>query len=590
VSGADIRRLAFDARITGPLATPRVAATLAAEDARLPAGRLDKLDARFDATPTGNLADASTRIRLTADARADGVVPANPGLAQALGGAVTLTLRGSSTTAGIADIEALEVRTPTLSARYAGRLGSSELRGRAEVAIVDLARFRGVAGVPLRGAVNVAADLEGTPRANRYNAVVDGRATRLATGIGPVDGLSGGQLAIAGGVRLTPTGDYIVENLRLTGEHATLRVDGAVGQETAALELAAAIPDLRRADERLSGRANLIGRVTGGLQRPGATLRLDIANATALGRPVPRLAVDARVTEITGNVDATITLDGEMDRKPARGTLHLARRPDGSLALDTLDILIGSVAVRGAVTLDPSNLASGRVTVAARDLDDLSPLLLTRLSGALAADLSLANVNGGQNASLKANGQRISAYRVTADRLRADLALSDVYRRPVIAGQVAIDEASVGGERISRVRLDATGTAQASDVVLTASARGFDLDARARVIPGRPDPDRAVAVRRDPGWTPTRHRGARDLHDFGWRRRHPQPRARDRRGPDHGRGPRRVASRPEARSPGRSRYRRSKSSPRGSGSPGRSTPAPTLAAPPRPRPASTAPA
>jgi translocation and assembly module TamB len=484
VSGADIRRLAFDARITGSLATPRVAATLAAEDARLPAGRLDKLDARFDATPTGNLADAATRIRLAADARAEGVVPANPGLGQALGGTVTLALRGTANKTGPAEIDTLEIRTPTLTARYAGRLGASELRGRAEIALPDLARFRGVAGLPLRGAATVGADLEGTPRANRYNAILDGRATRLATGLAAIDGLSGGQVSIAGAVRLTPTGDYVLDNLRLAGEHATLRLDGAVGQETAALDLAAAIPELRRADERLSGRANLTGRVTGGLQRPGATLRLEIADATALGRPVPRLAVDARATDITGNLDATVALDGQMDRKPARGTLHLARRSDGSLVLDTLDVLIGSVAVRGAVTLDPGKLASGRVAVAARDLDDLSPLLLTRLSGALDADVTLAVVNGGQNAALKASGQRVAAYEISADRLTADLALTDIYRRPVIAGRVAIDEASVGGERIARVRLDATGTAQASDVVLTAAARGFDLDARARVVPG----------------------------------------------------------------------------------------------------------
>lgn len=484
VSGAEIRRLAFDSRITGALTAPRIVASLKAEGARLPAGRLDRLEATFDATPSGRLADTATRIALVADARADGVVPTNPGLAQALGGALTLTLRGSSSIEGEVDLDNLEVKTSTLDARYAGRVASAELKGRAEIGAADLSRFSTIAGLPLRGVATVTADLEGTPRANRYSAAIDGRVARFASGIAAVDGLAGGRLALAGTVRLTPTGDYVAENLRLTGESANARLDGTLGQESAALDITAQVADLKRADERLSGRADLVGRVTGGLAHPGATATLTVANASALGRPVPRLALDVVASDVTGALDARVKLDGEIDRKPARGALHLAKPGDGRYVLDGVDVTIGSVTARGGVALDAQNLASGQLTVAAKNLDDLSPLVLHKLAGSLDADLALDAANGGQNGRVKAHAERVSAYGATLDRLDADLGVTDAYRRPVIAGSVAVDEAAVAGERISRVRFNAQGTPQASDVTLTARARGFDLDAKARVVPG----------------------------------------------------------------------------------------------------------
>ena len=49
---------------------------------------------------------------------------------------------------------------------------------------------------------------------------------------------------------------------------------------------------------------------------------------------------------------------------------------------------------------------------------------------------------------------------------------------------MAIDQAKFGGQDLSRIRLNAQGTPQASDISLNASARGFGLDARARVLPG----------------------------------------------------------------------------------------------------------
>lgn len=484
VSGTEIRRLAFDGRVTGPITSPRVAATLNAEDARLSSGRLARLDATFSAVPSGILMTAGTRIDVAADARATGFVPDDPALARAIGSEVTLALKAVSAAEGILDVSSLELRSPTVSARYAGRLGSAELRGQVEAGAADLSRFSALAGLPgLKGAATLKADVEGTPRANRYNLVLDARASRLAAGIEAVDGLHGGRLEAAGTARLTAEGGVGFEAMRLSGANAQARLDGLAAPAGSNMTLAVTVPDLKRVDERVSGRGTITGQLTGSLNSPDATMRIAVADGSALGRPVPRLVVDLTGRDLARVPDLQLVLDGEMDRKPARGRLHLAKSLAGQITVDGIDLSVGSVAVTGGVAVESDNVASGNLKVAAGNLDDISPLLLTRASGSLTADVTLASTNGGQDAAVKADGAKLSAYGARLDRLAADVRLTDLYRRPVIAGDAAADEMLVAGERVSRVRFNARGTPQASDITLTAAARGFDLDARARVVP-----------------------------------------------------------------------------------------------------------
>lgn len=483
-AGAEIRRLSLQGRVTGPLSGPSVEASLSAEDARLPSGRVARLEASFRAVTAGATGGGATQLAVTGEARATGIAPADPALGRALGDTLALSLRGTATTGAVIDVEALDVTSPTFSARYAGRLGRDELRGRLGLQAPALKPFSDLAGLALAGSANATVELEGTPRANRINATLDGRATEFATGLAALDGLSGGRLGLAGTVRVEPTGGYGFEDLRLTGESATAQVNGRLAQDSADLAVTAELPDLRRADARLTGRANLSARVTGGIQRPNVAAELALVGATALGRAVPRLALGLTLSDITGALDGAVRLDGTLDGKAARGGFHIARPAAGGYLLDALDLSIGSVALRGGVSFNARNIASGRVSVAAGDLGDLSALLLTEATGALQGEAVLDGSGGRQNASLQARGSRIGAYGASLNRLEADLSLTDLYGQPAVTGQAAIDEATIGGEEISRVRLDATGTPDASDISLTAIARGFDLDAKARIVPG----------------------------------------------------------------------------------------------------------
>ncbi len=484
--GAEIRTLAFDGTVAGPLAGPRIAGDLQAQDVRLPAGRLGSLTASFSANPNGLLSEPATRIALVADAKASNVALTDPALARAVGNELTLTLRGSAAPDGIVDIETARLATPSMNASYTGQLGGENSTGRLVVRALELSRFGDVASLSLRGALDLSAQVRGLLSKGMVSATIDGTASRFATGIEIVDSLAGGRLTLTGGARMLPNGGVGFQDLRLAGAHATARLDGNATPNTLSMNANVSLPDLRRADGRLTGRGEIVAQLAGTLDRPNATLRAALRDATALGRPISRLELTGTATDLTGLLDARLKLSGDVDRKPADGMVHLSKRSEGGWSLSDLNLTVGSAMINGSATLDAANLAAGRIRINAPNLDDLSPLVLTRLSGDLNADLTLEAIGSRQNVRLEAQGGRLRLSEIAIERLSAQASAADIYARPVINAAISIDRATAGGETFSQIRLDANGTTNASDITLAARARGFDLDARGRLIPETP--------------------------------------------------------------------------------------------------------
>ena len=117
---AEIRRLGFDAHVTGALDSPTIDSTLEVEDARLPSASLSHLDASFTAVPTGSIANASTLLQLAADAKVRGLSLANPALAQAVGSEASFAMRGASTIKGLVDFQTLEIKSQNSLGRIQG--------------------------------------------------------------------------------------------------------------------------------------------------------------------------------------------------------------------------------------------------------------------------------------------------------------------------------------------------------------------------------------------------------------------------------------------------------------------------------------
>ena len=479
-----IGKLAFEAKVTGPITRPRVDAHLDAANVSTPQGSLKTLAVRFATTPATGSAK-SAPIPFTVHAQASSVALSDPALARAFGTSFTLTAAGTAND-GIAEVQNARLTTSSADITFTGRIGEPELHGHLTVHADDLTRFGDLAGLKLAGVLDLSASLNGVPKAGHIEAVLDVRADKFATGIAAIDGLAGGRLTLNGTIRKLPHGGYSFGNLRLIGRHASARADGETTAERAGINVQLAIPYLKYADKRLTGRADGKLRLTGSVRKPDADITITIANGSALGRPIPRLTLEATATDLTGQLAAKAKLTGSIGGKPAQGTLSLAKLAPGGWQLDDLDLRVGSVTAKGALTLTADDLTTGRLTIDARDLDDISPLVLTKLAGELHADTTLTVTGGGQSGTLSAQARAIKIGASSLDQLDANMRVTDFYRRPLIDGHMSVGRARFGGEDISHIRLTARSAGTASAIALSARARGFAIDARGKLHASSP--------------------------------------------------------------------------------------------------------
>ncbi|PWB95361.1 translocation/assembly module TamB domain-containing protein [Methylosinus sporium] len=324
--------------------------------------------------------------------------------------------------------------------------------------------------------------LKGVPKDERISATLSGTLAAPALSAPALEKLLGERLTLGGAVASLPGGGLRFDGLELRGAHLSAKIDGAAMREALDVGAKVSIADLKPADPRLAGRAEISVKATGSADKPNADFEALLEGAHLDGHAIQKLALHGAARDLTGALTATATLDGAIDGAPARGKLNA--RKDAGWTIDNLDLSVGRAALHGALTLDAQNLASGRLSLAAPDLDDLSALTLRKLSGALKADIILDAAQGAQNISIDAQGARIRAADTTIEKLSAKLSGHDLLRRPALDGNIAVDALHVGGKTISKARLTATPAGAATALDLTVDAEGFAIASRAALTPG----------------------------------------------------------------------------------------------------------
>lgn len=426
---------------------------------------------------------AGRRIDLALDARLADMAPSD--LAPLFADTTKIAASALLADDGAKALERLSVTASAFELGAAGRLGADGAgAGTAKLTASDLGRFSRLAGRDLAGALNLSADLSGAPAGGVVTAALDGAVTGLRSGVPAADGLIGENLRLSGKVATLSGGGLSFDKLALNGAHVAAIIDGAATKEKAAINAKIDLPELRHAGLPLTGRAHVDAAVTGTLEKPDATFAAILEDASANGRPISKLALNGQAHDLSGDLSALATLDGEVDRKPAKGRFSLAKAGDG-WKLDELGLAVGGATAKGQLTLDAAGLANGRLVVAAPDLDDLSALALQKLGGRLNADISLDASGGAQNVVVDAQGAGIEAAGANVARLGAKFSARDLYRRPALEGDVAIDDARIGAETIGRARLTAQPAGSgAAALDLSLDARGFNIASRATLTPG----------------------------------------------------------------------------------------------------------
>ena len=476
-----IAKLELNASINGPLAGPQIAANLDVAGLSAPQARLGALTATFTAAPNGALNNPATRTALAAQAKASGLAPTDPALAAALGEQMEFSLRGDLSSDGEAQLDEFHLASQSLDAAYQGKIGPKSLHGALTLHAHDLSRFAALASLSLTGAADVTADLDGAPDHGAVSAALDAKIAHFATGIGPADGFAGGQLSLQGVAQTLPNGGFGFQNLTLAGAHGSARLDGAAARDHVDVKARIDAPEAHFLDPRVSGNAQISAALTGVLGRLDATVHASLLDGRLMGRAAPDIALDADVRDATGLLDAKLGLKGEINARTLDGAAHAAKRAEGGWRVDQLALNLGSVALGGNLTLDAANLADGQLTLAGANLDDLSPLVLTPLAGAVDARIALTATNGRQDAHVTARSPKMSFAGNSIEGLDADLTLADLRNRPVIDGTATLATAMVAGQSVSALRLSAKGSPDGSDLDLAARVRGLGVSARARL-------------------------------------------------------------------------------------------------------------
>ncbi|MGA9824421.1 MAG: translocation/assembly module TamB domain-containing protein [Methylocystis sp.] len=467
--------------VTGSAAQPDAKLRLLVEDALSSAGRIGHFNADVTAVADGPPADTAAHFDIAIDARGDELALADRGLADALGDHMTLNLRARANGAGDADIGLAKIETTSAAVTFAGKAGPTALDGEAKITASDLSRFAHLAKRDLRGALTLSAALSGAPSNGSIKAVLSGAVNAPSVGLAAIDGLLGRKLALSGAVETLRGGGVSFDALTVNGEFAQARVNGAATQEKADIAAQIILPDLHRADPRLTGRANVDAKLSGSLQKPDAALDVAVMDGGANGRPIPKLNLHADARDLLGALVASASLDGTVDGRALRGRVDAARAGT-SWKVDAVDLNIGRASLKGSATYDGG--ATGRLTLAAPDLDDFSALALQKLGGALNADIAFDSASGGQNATIDAKGVGIRAQDASIERFSAKLSGRDLLRRPALEGTAALDNLRVGKELVSSASLKARPAGAGTALDVSVNARGFAVASAAMLTPG----------------------------------------------------------------------------------------------------------
>ena len=400
---------------------------------------------------------------------------------------VNVGAAGRISPAGVWTFDDLKIASAAASIGYAGVASAEEVKGRLQLVMPDIAPLSPIAGRPLAGSADLAVDLDANIKAGTYSARIDGRLDNPMTGVATIDRLIGGALTVKGPVEYSAAG-FGATSVEVTAENiqaklSSVKVDRGPALQAPALQVDAAISKLAAVDERLTGVARLAMTVTGDRAHPNADGTLVIENATAAGRPIKHLQLDIKGKDLLDLPDLVVKLDGDVDDRPTQGTLTVAKTANGWKVAPS-EIAIGRTSIKGSGSLAPSGLATGRLTVAAPALEDLSAFALRDLRGSLTAEIVLETAGGGQSAQVTASGSGIRAGDITVGRLDLNGKGVDILRKPMIDATATIENANAQGISIPRLRVTARGSPTSTAFDLSGEAKGFIIDGKATMTPG----------------------------------------------------------------------------------------------------------
>ena len=392
--------------------------------------RPDLSAGRIGLTATGLIAEAPAAVAADIDFTATGLAPTDPGLAEALGDALSGTARLEWRQGAPLALPRLVLGGEDYGLSGSAQLFEGVLSVDLDARLAALARFSGLADRPLGGSATGRLTGSVVPLSGGFDLDLAVESRDLTLDIAEADRLLAGTARIDGGIARDATGTTI-RDLNLTAQSLTARIDGTL--RSAGSEIAAT---------------------------------LDFEDLGVLG------------PGYSGRLEAEARLDGEGPATAQRLTAT-ATGSDITLGVPELDrLLAGESRIRAEARLAPGVTLIDRFTLGARTLAVEATGRIgdagTELAGQL--DFSDLGVLGpGYVGRVRAEARLIAA--AGAERLRMSATGTDLG-----LGRPELDRLLAGD---SRLALEATREAGAIDIasLTLATASGLTAEGAGRIAP-----------------------------------------------------------------------------------------------------------
>jgi translocation and assembly module TamB len=471
-------RLQADARIGGSVAQPDIRLTLAGTGARVDALAADRVAAELHLA-----GDSAGRGPWTVSGSGQlaGISREGQPLPARLGDRVDWSIDGTLDPAGPTfAMDHATVTDAVLSLAATGKLAPQASNAAITLEFADLAAFDDLADLPqLRGRLTLAGDIAVDAAAN-VSTSLHGTTAELRTGIAAADAVLGPRVDLKAVLARATDGGLSLSSLQVAGAAMTLdgnasqvpTPDRLSGRFTMRLPDAAPLgPALRTT---LRGAVTVVADIAGTLSHPSLQARLDGRDLGSTDVIARQLTADVRIADLV-SPGGTLTATMDTAGPPARLEADFAQTAPDRLRVPRIALTAADTQLTGNLDLDLTNgHAAGRLAGMVPDLRPWSRLAGLPASGR--ADLALTlDTADGQTADLALNidglvlGEGADASRI--ERLSFAGHGSNLTDKP--SGHLAVDAV---GAATQDVRLDhASVQANASSmdsIAFTASTSG----------------------------------------------------------------------------------------------------------------------
>jgi len=448
-------------------------ATIQAAGVEAAFGRIDTiaLDASGQARDLARPGARATSFSF--DASAEGVVPNDLGLRDALGPTFKANGAGSWSAGRPVGIDSLNLVLTGATASFSGTATTQGLDGDFAASVIDLARFSTLAGRSLGGSTNLKAS-GSAATGGTLDLNLDGMTSDLKLGVAALDPLLVGATKLSGGLARNESG-FSFNRLTLANDRASAELNGTLADPAIDMNVTASVADLSLITDRAEGAAKVTAHLSGSREAPKVEASASGDSVVLMGRPLTK--AEASFSGIVAGPDTSgeASVTGMLGDAAVHGEAKLSAGADGARLLDDLNFTVGESAVTGNLAIGGNGLLKGDLSVVSPDLSKVAPLFLVEAGGMLRAKVALDAEGGAQSATFSGTATDLAYANASLKSAEIKGQASDLFRAPRIDGNFSVRELVAGGLTI----VTATGTAQRSGDATAFSVEAALADGRA---------------------------------------------------------------------------------------------------------------